>query len=92
MRLNSPVLVAVLALLTGLAVGVAQSPNCTSLTTTIKVLVADSAHPVQLSVPLPYREPPRPLLAPVPAAEFDSTWPLAGRGIGHGTDHAAEDR
>jgi uncharacterized membrane protein len=91
-RPNTFVLVAALALVTGLAVAVDQAPNFTSLTTVVQVLTADSPHPLQVAVPLPYREPQRTLLAPVPAAEFDARWPLPGPGTGMRTDHATEGR
>ncbi|MFI9383532.1 hypothetical protein [Kutzneria sp. NPDC052558] len=85
-------LLATLALVGFLAVAVAQAPNFSSLTTVVPVLTADSPHPLQVTVALPYREPQRRLLAPVPANGFDAKWPLSGPGTGMRTDHATEGR
>ncbi|MFJ8962803.1 hypothetical protein ACIRG5_25775 [Lentzea sp. NPDC102401] len=90
MRLSPRAFVMALTFLAGVAVAVAQSPNFSSLTTVVNVLTSDSTHSFQVTVPLPYREPQRTLLAPVPASRFDVTWPLSERGIGMRTDHATE--
>ena len=90
MRLKPRVLFAALGLVVGVAVAVQQSPNFSSLTTELRIVTSDSRYPVRLTVPLPYREPQQALLPPVPAGEFDQTWPLSERGIGIRADHPAK--
>lgn len=90
MRLNPAATFATLALMAGIAAAIAQSPNFSSLTTEVKVMTSDSLHPYRVTVPLPYREPQRRLLAPVPANKFDETWPLSEPDIGKRTDQPRE--
>lgn len=91
MRQKPHVLLVGLALVVFLAIAVAQSANFSSLTTGVSVLTADSSHGRVITIPLPYREAQRTLLAPVPAGQFDKTWSVELRAIEPHSGHVTED-
>jgi hypothetical protein len=90
MRIDPRALVATLAVVAGGAIAVAQAPNFSSLTASITVLLAGTPNAHTVTVPLPYHEPDRRLLAPVPADQFDQTWPLAVQEPDMSADHPME--
>jgi hypothetical protein len=90
MRLNPRVLVPILGLVVGASAAVQQSPNFSSLTTEVEIATAGSPYALRVTVWLPYREPGRYLLPPVPADEFDEAWPISERCVDRRTAHATE--
>ncbi|MGO1050331.1 hypothetical protein [Crossiella sp. CA198] len=66
MRPNVLAIFSLVALATAAAIAVQRSPNFTSQTTGISVLIADDPYYQSATVPLPYRERQRIARAPAP--------------------------
>ncbi|WIX98191.1 hypothetical protein QRX60_29445 [Amycolatopsis mongoliensis] len=83
MRPNVVAIFSVVALAAAAALAVQQSPNFTSQTTGFTILTADAADYHSVVVPLPYREQPRTIRAPVPETEIATAWSTSAQPAGH---------
>ncbi|MEV7043730.1 hypothetical protein [Amycolatopsis sp. NPDC051061] len=74
MRSNVLAIFSVVAVVAAAAYAIQQSPNFTSQTTGLTILTVDAADYRSIVVPLPYREQPRTIQAPVPETEIATAW------------------
>ncbi|MDQ7810899.1 hypothetical protein Q5425_44860 [Amycolatopsis sp. A133] len=77
MRPNVLGIFSLVALAAAAALAIQQSPNFSSLTTGLSIMTADSPDYRSVVVPLPYRETPRTISAPVPEKDFATAWSAA---------------
>ncbi|MFI0805508.1 hypothetical protein [Amycolatopsis lurida] len=74
MRPNVLALFSGVALAAATALAIQQSPNFTSQMTGLTILTSDAEDYRFVVVPLPYREHPRTIRAPVPETEIATSW------------------